>query len=127
MQKCKGQVMFETKKTIIQYIVGGFFSHSHVYLDKLWPSVKETEHAPHILASLRVELSGLLHLSGQLHTISCFLPKVICKLSSTVLGPLYRPIKDHSGVKTNGLRLGQHGELADPMTFPYHLELQVGL
>lgn len=66
--------MFETKKTIIQYIAF-VFSHSHVCLDKLWPSVKETEHAPHMLASLRVELSGLLHLSGQLHTISCFLPK----------------------------------------------------
>lgn len=74
MQKCKGQAMFEIKKTIIQYVVF-LFSHSDVYLDKLWPSVKETEHALHILASLRLELSGLLHLSGQLHTISCFLPK----------------------------------------------------
>ena len=67
--------MFETKKTRIPYVVP-VFGHSLVQGHRLWPSVKGTESEPHILAARRLELSGLLHLTGQLSTISCFLPKI---------------------------------------------------
>lgn len=73
-QNCKWQAMLETKTISIEYI-GFVFSHSPIYFGKLWPCVKDRKHVLPKLTSHPLELSGLLHSTGQLHTISCSLPK----------------------------------------------------